>query len=172
MVTSQALEYCDTIETLAERFRGAATTSCNHLARAMPATQRPPGAPKTPCLVPHACCRRGRRRSWKKERDPVHETPCNISPCLPVQRGATVSFWNTRESTFQNRYVHLPQRRVYWLLCSEHLQGDSGWNARRVPLSTEISWESRRFSWRLATPWFIDTIVEWSGSVSEFFSPS
>lgn len=35
----------------------------------MPATQWPPGAPKTPCLVPHACCRRGRRRSWKKERN-------------------------------------------------------------------------------------------------------
>lgn len=53
--------------------------------------------------------------------------------------------------------------------CSEHLQGDSGWNARRVPLSTEISRENRRLSWRLATLWFIDTIVERSGSVSQFF---
>lgn len=30
------------------RSRGPATTSCNHLARVMPATQRPPGAPRNP----------------------------------------------------------------------------------------------------------------------------
>lgn len=44
---------------------GATTTSCNHLARVMPATQWPPGALETPCPVSHACCRRAsRRRSW------------------------------------------------------------------------------------------------------------
>ena len=50
---------------------------------------------------------------WRNDR----ETLCISYVRLCVwDWGATVSFWNTRESTFQNRYVHLPQRRVYWLL--------------------------------------------------------
>lgn len=85
---------------------------------------------------------------------PYDETPCNISPCLPVQWGATVSFWNTRESTFQNRYVHLPQRRVYWLLwlaarsISKATQ-DGTRGVSRFPRKSRGRTDGSRGDWRL-----------------------
>lgn len=65
------------------------------------------------CLLPNCeLCRSLGKKDRRSKND--HETPCIslVRPCL-WHWGATVSFWNTRESTFQNRYVHLPQRRVY-----------------------------------------------------------
>lgn len=124
----------------------------------MPATQWPPGAPKTPlsrpaCLLP-MWTSPFMEKGAQLRPIPYDETPCNISPCLPVQWGATVSFWNTRESTFQNRYVHLPQRRVYWLLwlaarsISKATQ-DGTRGVSRFPRKSRGRTDGSRGDWRL-----------------------
>lgn len=109
-----------------------------------------PGAPKTPSSrLPHACChgvdvvadgKKERNSARSRTRDAMQHHPV-ASPSNGGQQYRSGTRANQRSKI--DTYICRNVESIDSSGCSEHLQGDSGWNARRVPLSTEISWDEQ-----------------------------
>lgn len=114
----------------------------------MPATQWPPGALETPCLVSHACCRTVNFVIYWEKRIIVGEMIVKRYASLLYVSVCETGGQRYRSGTRANQrskidtYICRNVESIDSSGCSEHLQGDSGWNARRVPFSTEISQEN------------------------------